>query len=494
MLPDVERLATLVVCEDDETTLELLCEHLEAERFSVLPAPSASDALRLCHFKQPDMLLLDLRLPDAGGLDVLRTIRGADGVTGRYDPGLPVMILSGRGSEADRLRGLIEGADDYVTKPFHPSEVSARVKAILRRRSGRREGPVRVGEIVVDTARREVRVAGRAVELANKEFAHVAVKYPAISAFRGIPEAFRSTQGSTRRRLAAAIAGPARRSFAVSPAAAIPLVERGCERPRGSRAAADTRGVSGRPPDSGTESALSASSPRGRSPSVRQRVVANPVAPRCARAHRTSEMDLVGRGSNRDLRDRLDRLTTRSRALRGPPGDGMPTRLSDPALEVRLDVFGLELKELVGILLGLDGGQRLEQLGPGLLRLLGVEAALGTGGHRSLGRVEAPVGAGADRLRGQLLELRQRGEPDVDALLRLAGQARERAQALRAADLAERVDRRQLDLVVVVVKLTDEGRNAAGVAQVARGHDRSAAHLRIVVGERGGQGLQLVLC
>ena len=117
MLPEVERLATLVVCEDDEATLELLCEHLEAERFATLPAPSASDALRLCHFKQPDMLLLDLRLPDAGGLDVLRTIRDADGVTGRYDPGLPVMILSGRGSEADRLRGLLEGADDYVTNP-----------------------------------------------------------------------------------------------------------------------------------------------------------------------------------------------------------------------------------------------------------------------------------------------------------------------------------------------------------------------------------------
>lgn len=171
MLPEVERLATLVVCEDDEMTLELLCEHLEAERFTTLPAPSASDALRLCHFKQPDLLLLDLRLPDAAGLDVLRTIRGADGVTGRYDPGLPVMILSGRGSEADRVRGLVEGADDYLTKPFHPSEVSARVKAILRRRSGRREGPVRAGEIVVDTARREVRVAGRVVELANKEFA-----------------------------------------------------------------------------------------------------------------------------------------------------------------------------------------------------------------------------------------------------------------------------------------------------------------------------------
>lgn len=162
--------ATVVVCEDDAPTLELLCDHLEADRFRALPAPVAADALRLCHFKQPDMLLLDLNLPDASGLEVLREIRASDGATGICDPDLPVIILSGRATEADRVRGLGCGADDYVVKPFAIPEVVARMRAVLRRGERRREGPLRVGEIFVDTARREVRVAGRQVSLANKEF------------------------------------------------------------------------------------------------------------------------------------------------------------------------------------------------------------------------------------------------------------------------------------------------------------------------------------
>jgi DNA-binding response OmpR family regulator len=171
MLPDVSELATVVVCEDDGPTLDLLCDHLTADRYRALPAPSASDALRLCHYKQPDLLLLDLRLPDASGLDVLREIRGTDGSTGRFDPDLPVVVLSGRGSDADRVRGLAEGADDYVVKPFHYPELAARVGAVLRRRQPRRVGPRRIGELFIDPSTREVRVGERGVELANKEFA-----------------------------------------------------------------------------------------------------------------------------------------------------------------------------------------------------------------------------------------------------------------------------------------------------------------------------------
>jgi DNA-binding response OmpR family regulator len=171
MLPDVSELATVVVCEDDEPTLDLLCDHLTADRYRPLPAPTASDALRLCHYKQPDLLLLDLRLPDASGLDVLREIRGTDGSTGRFDPDLPVVVLSGRGSDADRVRGLAEGADDYVVKPFHYPELAARVGAVLRRRQPRRVGPRRIGELFIDPSTREVRVGERRVELANKEFA-----------------------------------------------------------------------------------------------------------------------------------------------------------------------------------------------------------------------------------------------------------------------------------------------------------------------------------
>jgi DNA-binding response OmpR family regulator/uncharacterized membrane protein (UPF0127 family) len=170
MLPESEPLATVVVCEDDEPTLELLCDHLTADRYRPLAAPCASDALRLCQYNDPDLLLLDLRLPDASGLDVLREIRATDGSNGRFDPSLPVVVLSGRGTPADRVRGLAEGADDYLVKPFHVEELVARVRAVLRRRSRRREGPRRVGDLHLDPVTREVRVAGRRVELANKEF------------------------------------------------------------------------------------------------------------------------------------------------------------------------------------------------------------------------------------------------------------------------------------------------------------------------------------
>jgi DNA-binding response OmpR family regulator len=170
MLPQRQEIATVVVCEDDEATLELLCDHLTADRFSALPAPSASDALRLCRYKQPDLLLLDLVLPDAAGLDVLREIREADGVASRFDPRLPVIVVTGRGADHDRVRGLEAGADDYLVKPFHYPELRARIAAVLRRAREQREGPCRVGEIVIDPARRKVWVAGEEVELSNKEF------------------------------------------------------------------------------------------------------------------------------------------------------------------------------------------------------------------------------------------------------------------------------------------------------------------------------------
>lgn len=170
MLPHRQEIANVVVCEDDRPTLDLLCDHLVADRFAVLPAPSASDALRLCRYNHPDLLLLDLGLPDAAGLDVLREIRDSDGVSSRFDPRLPVIVLTGRGSDADRVRGLDSGADDYVIKPFHYPELRARIGAVLRRGVDRQEGPCRVGELVIDPARREVKVGERQVELSNKEF------------------------------------------------------------------------------------------------------------------------------------------------------------------------------------------------------------------------------------------------------------------------------------------------------------------------------------
>jgi DNA-binding response OmpR family regulator len=170
MLPQRREIASLVVCEDDAPTLELLCDNLVADRFRVLPAPSASDALRLCRYNHPDLLLLDLSLPDAPGLDVLREIREADGVTSRFDPGLPVIVLTGHGSDEDRVRGLETGADDFLVKPLFYPELRARIAAVLRRGPSGREGPIRVGELVVDVAGRKVWVGQRQVPLSNKEF------------------------------------------------------------------------------------------------------------------------------------------------------------------------------------------------------------------------------------------------------------------------------------------------------------------------------------
>jgi DNA-binding response OmpR family regulator len=170
MTDHTERTDTIVVCEDDQPTLDLLCEHLVADGFDVLPASSAVDALRICRYSRPDLMLLDLALPDASGLDVLREIREADGAESRLNPRLPIIVLSGRGGSSDRLRGLDLGADDYVQKPFAYDELRARIVAVLRRRGGHQERPFRVGELLIDPARRKVMVGDREVQLAKMEF------------------------------------------------------------------------------------------------------------------------------------------------------------------------------------------------------------------------------------------------------------------------------------------------------------------------------------
>ncbi|HKJ35552.1 MAG TPA: response regulator, partial [Solirubrobacterales bacterium] len=111
MMPEIDELATVVVCEDDQATLDLLAENLEADRYRALAAPTAADALRFCRYGDADLLILDLGLPDAAGLDVLRRIRSSEGAAAEFDAVLPVIVLSGRGADADRVRGLREGAD-----------------------------------------------------------------------------------------------------------------------------------------------------------------------------------------------------------------------------------------------------------------------------------------------------------------------------------------------------------------------------------------------
>ena len=165
-----DEIATLVVCEDDHETRELLADNLTADRFTVLQAPTASDALMLSQFNQPDLILLDLDLPDGSGLDVLRAIRSSDGVVGRHNPSVPIILISGYGAEQDRIRCLNEGADDFIVKPYAYQELLARTKSVLRRGRRSEGGILRAAGIVVDRSRRLVSVCGRPVELSRKEY------------------------------------------------------------------------------------------------------------------------------------------------------------------------------------------------------------------------------------------------------------------------------------------------------------------------------------
>jgi DNA-binding response OmpR family regulator len=170
MLPTVPKVAVVVVCDDDDVTRKILCRNLSDDRFTPLPAASADEALRLCRYDAPDALLLDLCLPDASGLDVLREIRAADGPAPLFDAALPIVVVSGRGAEEERVRGLAEGADDYLPKPFSYAELLLRLRRLLTTRTATRSGPIRIGELTIDLATRSVDVAGRQVSLANKEF------------------------------------------------------------------------------------------------------------------------------------------------------------------------------------------------------------------------------------------------------------------------------------------------------------------------------------
>ena len=116
-------------------------------------------------------MLLDLGLADGNGLELLDRLRASDGVASRVDPSLPVIVLSGRASEVDRVRGLARGADDYLGKPFSYPELVARIQAVLRRTEGRRRrGLVRIGELAIDPLTRNVSLGGEPVQLSNKEF------------------------------------------------------------------------------------------------------------------------------------------------------------------------------------------------------------------------------------------------------------------------------------------------------------------------------------
>jgi DNA-binding response OmpR family regulator len=161
--------ATVIVCEPDEETLDLICDRLAADRFEPLPAAAAEEAFRLCRHHHPDLLVVDLELPEDSGVGLVRRIREADPARSRIDAHLPILVLRRRG-ERSWDRGDDPAVDDHLGKPFSYEDLRARITAILRHRHSRLDEPVRVGEILIDPARRKVTVGGREVHLARKEF------------------------------------------------------------------------------------------------------------------------------------------------------------------------------------------------------------------------------------------------------------------------------------------------------------------------------------
>ena len=164
--------ATILVVEDHSTTRTFLSDNLSADGYEVIEAEGLAEARRLLGGTFPDLAIVDLGLPDGDGLDLLAHVRSADRVAGRLDPDLPLLVLSGRVSELDRLRGFDRGCDDYILKPFSYHELSARVRALLRRTQRRPgSGRLRVGSLELDPLSRQVWVRGEPVSLSKKEFA-----------------------------------------------------------------------------------------------------------------------------------------------------------------------------------------------------------------------------------------------------------------------------------------------------------------------------------
>jgi DNA-binding response OmpR family regulator len=164
--------ATILVVEDHRTTRMFLADNLSADGFDVLEAESVIDARHLLASAFPDLAIIDLGLPDGDGLELLEHVRDADRIAGRLDPDLPLLVLSGRASELDRLRGFSRGCDDYIVKPFSYYELSARVRALLRRTRRRPgTGRLRIGSLELDPISRQVWVRGEPVALSKKEYA-----------------------------------------------------------------------------------------------------------------------------------------------------------------------------------------------------------------------------------------------------------------------------------------------------------------------------------
>jgi DNA-binding response OmpR family regulator len=170
MDPRRTRTATRVlVVEDDATVSEVVTRYLEREGFLVETAADGHEALDRALTEPPDLMVLDIMLPGLDGLEVCRRVRAKAPI--------PIIMLTALGEENDRVVGLDLGADDYITKPFSPRELTSRIKSVLRRARGPLAGsvtelraPLTAGDVEVDIAAREVRVKGREISITAREF------------------------------------------------------------------------------------------------------------------------------------------------------------------------------------------------------------------------------------------------------------------------------------------------------------------------------------
>ncbi len=155
---------TVLVVDDEKNIVQLVKLYLTNEGYQVEVAHDGRAALEKTRLLRPDLIVLDLMLPQVGGLEITRQLR--------QESDVPIIMLTARDESEDRVAGLELGADDYVTKPFNPRELAARVKAVLRRTAGMGAGqrPLEVGDLRVDPDRHEVTVGERRVELRPKEF------------------------------------------------------------------------------------------------------------------------------------------------------------------------------------------------------------------------------------------------------------------------------------------------------------------------------------
>jgi two-component system alkaline phosphatase synthesis response regulator PhoP len=155
---------TILVVDDERKIVRLVSDYLEASGFRVVTAYDGQAALAQFRYERPDLVVLDLNLPAMDGLDVARTIR--------QERNTPIIMLTARVEETDRIVGLELGADDYVSKPFSPRELVARVRAVLRRTSGQApsQAPVHVGDLTIDPEMRTVSRDGEGIDLTTTEF------------------------------------------------------------------------------------------------------------------------------------------------------------------------------------------------------------------------------------------------------------------------------------------------------------------------------------